>query len=52
MKRSAAQSWYVALDLTKRMLRHTPFIFLDLLDERELSALADELIDQSTAAFR
>jgi hypothetical protein len=34
------------------MLRLTPFISLDLLDGRELSALVDEFIDQSSAAFR
>ncbi len=48
---AAARSEF-SRDLTKRMLRLTPFISLDLLDEGELSTLVDTLIDQSTAAFR
>lgn len=39
-------------DLTKRVLRLTPFISLDLLSEPELTMLVDELIEQSAAAFR
>lgn len=41
-----------ARDLTKRVLRLTPFLALDLLDESELEELIDELIEQSAAAFR
>lgn len=40
-----------ARDLTKRMLRLTPFIALDLLGDDELADLVDELIDQSAAAL-
>jgi hypothetical protein len=47
----AARSEF-ARDLTKRVLRLTPFVALDLLDEAELSALLDDLIAQSAAAFR
>lgn len=40
-----------ARDLTKRVLRLTPFIALDVLSEAELNDLVDELIDRSVAAL-
>jgi hypothetical protein len=41
-----------ARDLTKRMLRLTPFITFDLLDEIQLTGLVDDLIEQSASAFQ
>jgi len=41
-----------ARDLTKRILRLTPFVALDVLNDGQLTVLFDELIDQSAAAFR
>lgn len=46
----AARSEF-ARDLTKRVLRLTPLVALDLLDEHALAVLVDELIDRSAAAF-
>ncbi len=46
----AARSEF-ARDLTKRMLRLTPFIAVDLLSVQELDSLLDQLIEQSAAAF-
>lgn len=47
----AARSEF-ARDFTKRVLRLTPFVALDVLDDGQLTVLFDELIDQSAAAFR
>jgi hypothetical protein len=46
----AARSEFVR-DLTKRVLRLTPLVALDVLDDAELCELVDELIGQSAAAF-
>lgn len=48
---STARSEF-ARDLTKRVLRLTPFIAVDVLDDDELTSVLDELIEQSVAAFR
>lgn len=39
-------------DLTKRVLRLTPFIALDVLDRSDLDELIDSLIEESAKAFR
>ena len=38
-------------DLTKRVLRLTPFVALDVFDDQALEDLVDELIEQSRLAF-
>lgn len=47
----AARSEF-ARDLTKRVLRLTPFVCVDLLSDEELRDLVDELIEQSARAYR
>lgn len=51
-ERVAAARSEFARDLTKRVLRLTPFLAVDLLDDAELATLVDDLIDQSALAFR
>ena len=47
---TAARSEY-ARDLAKRVLRLTPFVALDVMDDDALARLVDELIERSAAAF-
>jgi hypothetical protein len=46
----AARSEY-ARDLTKRVLRLTPFVALDIMDDDALEHLINDLIERSAAAF-
>jgi hypothetical protein len=49
--RVAAPRSEFARDLTKRVLRLTPFVALDVMDDDALAGLVDDLIEHSASAF-